>query len=920
MAIGALSAQRISGQLERVLGKRPDARFVAIRSPARGAWPQHLSCGGRRFELRWCHSPLEIRDVLSEPPDDGLVILTDLRETDLGGDVLARLCLQRLFSVESWQMLGDAFQARKLDPRLRGCDWMAELLLERRPPEGYPPAPSGVLNADTAWGTLLSTVLGLPDARPDLETLLQWTAAGDGPYRFGQLPEAARSGIAIYLREVCGMAGALVIDALVAGNGADAVALGLACEVVFSDGWTGSELLSAAVRLEPLVGRTQIPAPAARLWAQTAVRVARRQTQTPRAMFQQAEDVLRTVRAFDHVALSTLLPAAFEMRFGEAAAAIDHALASASGPSRAGRPAPRTSAPAPSGATRGVLAGTDVVVGDTIDQAEQAAARVFDHHQAALQPVRSERLRMALRLLRWLAARADGAEVGFEDIALRYVADGSYVDWARTALLGGDELATVSAVYVGLAAQVRSLREQQNRAFAEALARWNQEAAPLPSLTPIEAVLDRVVAPVATTGPVLVLVLDGMSFAVFRRLSADLAEDGWNELAIDEAPAHAAVATVPTVTEAARASLLCGRVCRGGASVEKTGFAGHAGLCRVTHSGLAPVLFHKGELSSGGALADDVRLALGDMRQRVVGIVYNAVDDHLDGADQARPRWALDDMQLLRPIIHEARNAGRTIVLTADHGHVLEDGSRQATKGIGDRWRPWEGGAPGEGEMAFHGPRVLSPEGAPEVVVPWSELVRYGGKKTGYHGGVTPQEVLVPLAVFTAATDAPLWRFSPPATPDWWTALVPSPVSATPVQPAPEKRRRPKNTSSPRSQPSLFSEQGPAAPAGPTAAADWLDALLGGDIFQAQCKLAGRGAARPEDVRAVLSALAPRGRVPRAALARQLGQPLFRLNGLLSSVRRLVNIDQSPILTVDDAGDWVELDLKQLAAQFEIMV
>lgn len=889
MAIGALSVQRISGQLERVLGKRPDARFIAIRSPARGAWPQHLSCGGRRFELRWCRSPLEMRDLLSEPPEDGVVILTDLQETELGGDVLARLCLQRLFSVESWQMLADAFQARKLDPRLRGCDWMAELLLERRPPEAYPPAPGGVLNADTAWRTLLATVLGLTEARPDLETLLDWTVSDEGPYRFSQLPEPARNGIANYLRDACGTAGSLIIDALVVGNGADAVALGLVCEVVFSDGWTGSDLLSAAVRLEALVGRSQILAPAARLWAQTAIRVARRQPQMPRAAFQHAEDVLRTIHAFDHVALSTLLPAAFDVRLNEAAAAI-------------GR----------------VLAASSNKVADAVAQAEQAAARVFDHHQATLQPARSERLRMALRLLRWLAAGAGSAEGGFEDIALRYVVDGSYVDWARTALLGGDELATVSAAYVGLAAEIRALRERQNRGFAEAFARWNQEAAPLRSLTPVEAVLDRVVAPVAATGPVLMLVLDGMSFAVFRQLSVELNADGWNELAIDDAPAHAAVAPVPTATEVARASLLCGRLCRGGQSVEKAGFAGHAALGRAARSGPPPVLFHKGELSNGGALAEEVRLALGDVRQRVVGIVYNAVDDHLDGADQARPRWALDDMQLLRPIIHEARNAGRTIILTADHGHVLEDGSRQIAKGIGDRWRPLAG-LPEHGEIAFHGSRVLAPEGSSEVLVPWSERVRYGGKKTGYHGGVTPQEVLVPLAVFTAATDAPMWHFSPPATPDWWTTLAQGPVPAAPAAPVPEKRR-PKKTTERRSQPTLFPEQSPVPPPSPRTAGDWLDALIDGDIFQAQCKLAGRGAARPEDVRAVLSALAARGRMPRTALARQLGQPLFRLNGLLSSVRRLINIDQSPILTVDDAGDWVELDLKQLAAQFEITV
>jgi len=886
VTVGALSPQRIVGQIDWVLKKRHDARFIAIRSPLPGAWPQYVDCGERRFKVRWCSSSLEMREVLSETPDDGIVILTALQETDLGGDVLARLCMERLFSIESWRMLGDAFQARKLDPRLRGCDWMADLLLENRPPEGYAPVPGGVLDADTAWRTLLSSTLGLLEARPDLETLLHWTVTDDGPYRFARLPDAVQKGISEYLRSVCGAAGELVISTLIAGNGGEAVALGLVCEVVFSDGWTTSDLLSAAVRLEPLVGRSQIPAPAARLWAQTAIRVARKQPQSSRSIFQQAEDVLRGVHAFDHVIHSSLLPAAFDVRLSEAAAAIGDALTV------------RESA-------------------ETMLRAEQAAARVFEHHQASLQPLRSERLRMALRLLRWVAAASTCEALDFEAIALAYVAEGSFVDWARTALLGGDDLAPVSAVYVRLAQEIRARRERQNQAFASALVQWNKQASPVRSLTPIEAVLDRVVVSAASSAPVLLLVLDGMSFPVFRQLAEGLADEGWNELAVDGAPLHAAVSIIPTVTEVARASLLCGRICQGAANIEKSGFAGHPGLVRITKSGPAPVLFHKGDLSNGGALADDVRAALADARHRLVAIVYNAVDDHLSGADQARPRWSLDDMQLLRPIFHEARNAGRMIVMTADHGHVLEDGSRLAGKGMGDRWRPIDVAA--DGEIAFTGTRVLSPNGAKEVLVPWSELLRYGGKKAGYHGGATPQEVLVPLAVFSAANDAPLWEFSPPATPEWWNS-VPLPMEAPKPKLPAETRRRAKKASPAASQPTLFSEQPRPVSPPPSPAAGWIDGLMTCEIYEAQCKLAGKGAARNEDVRSVLVALEERGRLPRTALARQIGIPLFRLNGLLSNVRRLINVDQSPILVIDDAGDWVELDMKQLAAQFEIKV
>ena len=59
-----------------------------------------------------------------------------------------------------------AFSARGIDPRLRGYDWLVDLLLERSPPppNGYPPAPSGILDLDTAWREVLAQFLGLQEA------------------------------------------------------------------------------------------------------------------------------------------------------------------------------------------------------------------------------------------------------------------------------------------------------------------------------------------------------------------------------------------------------------------------------------------------------------------------------------------------------------------------------------------------------------------------------------------------------------------------------------------------------------------------------------------------------------------------------------------------------------------------------------
>ena len=68
---------------------------------------------------------------------------------------------------------------------------------------------------------------------------------------------------------------------------------------------------------------------------------------------------------------------------------------------------------------------------------------------------------------------------------------------------------------------VSARREELNHHFAQALVQWSP--APGSEVIPIEHILREVVTPAATLQPVLLIVLDGMSFAVFRELAADLA-------------------------------------------------------------------------------------------------------------------------------------------------------------------------------------------------------------------------------------------------------------------------------------------------------------------------------------------------------------------------------------------------------------
>src|SRR5207253_4013188 len=107
----------------------------------------------------------------------------------------------------------------------------------------------------------------------------------------------------------------------------------------------------------------------------------------------------------------------------------------------------------------------------------------------------------------------------------------------------------------------------------------------------------------------------------------------------------------------------------------------------------------------------------------------------------------------------------------------------------GERWRPDDGRA-GEGELAVQGPRVLLAEGH-RLIAPWSERVRYGARKNGYHGGLTPQEMLIPITVLASAeVRLPGWAETPDPTPDWWEdtpALMQTPAAVPAVKPPPRK-------------------------------------------------------------------------------------------------------------------------------------
>jgi hypothetical protein len=884
---------QIAARLDALLERNTEARVLGMRSPLRRSWPEHLERRGRRFRLAWCDSELLIReqlDAVDEDGRDGIVVLTPLDTADLGADVLGRFPWARLDETDRWTALRSAVRARDIDPRLRSHGWLADLLLNVAPPAGYPPVAGGILDLDTAWRIVQERLLGLPEGRSDASALLWWSLDDANFDRLATLPDEAREQVAARLAAVGGPATAMVMAAATAGHGADALVLGLVCGVIFAEGEPPDDLREAAVRLEPFFGGRRVETEAAKALGEAAREVLLRLepgAATARTVQGRAASLLAEIRAERHAAASPALIIGLEARMRTAAAALQAAVGSGG-----------------------------------LDQAKRAGdlvRRVVEHDRAPDQPSRIERLEMAARLCRWLTLRSRPSSSLGEAVSA-YAEEGGFVDRARHALRPGDELPDVAAAYGVIREAAEARRDAQNRSFAELMREWTAAGSPGGDPLPIERVLDAIVAPLARAVPVLLLVLDGLSFAVYREVVETLARQGWVTLARrDEPLPNAAAAVLPTVTEVSRASLLSGRLVRGDQAAERTGFAGHPALLAVSRAGKPPRLFHKAELGAGPELSVEVGDAVADPSRRVVAVVHNAVDAQLAGSDQLDLAWSSESLRQVAALLRIARDAGRVVVVTGDHGHVLDASTVQRPGSPGDRWRT-AGEAPGEGEIALAGGRVFAPDGGHLVVAAWSERLRYASRRLGYHGGVSPQEVLAPVAVL-AASEAPTgWVAAPPAEPAWWYDADGTPPLRLPAMPplyaaAPIPRR-----GADLREPDLFAAPQPpigVAAVQSYAAPGWIEGLLASPVYDAQYRLAGRSAPPAGQLRALLSALMVRGgRLSRTALAQALSTPLFRIGGLVNAARRVLNVDQAQILVID--GDDVVLDAALLRAQFAL--
>jgi hypothetical protein len=880
----------IRAQVEAIRKKIPEATVFGIHSPSRWIGEPIQQDGEETFLVRQCDSPLEmrlaLRETASTTPFSTRVLVTRLQDQDISEELRLRLTKRRLFSFDRWNVVKTLFQAKSIDPRLSAHSWMADALLEVSRESEFPPAAGGFLDAETAWGVLLERRLGFTNRRPDLQALLEWTTKHDrNPgERFATTDEQFQFAAAGWLEQFCGPAARVILPCLV-NNASDVVPLGLVLGTLLHP-QASTDALTAigVVQVSYLNGQT-VEKAWAEPWAKTAADVTRSLANEDHALppvAKRADEILKEINTPGLAYLGDFSPMGLLQRYEQFA----HEL------------------------TR-IINARDF---STIVPLMKCRESIRTHEDPRKDPGQLERVDMAIRLVQWLGKSGadDTPPADLPRAARDHLDDGSFADWARLRFRTADPIGALDQAYKSLGRLAAEVRERDAETFATLLKGWTSSNASSDDVVPLEEILTRIVAPLAQAKPTLVILLDGMSGAVFHELVNDITGNEWLSVQpADQDKLPAGLATLPSVTEASRTSFFCGTLQTGNSNTEKKAFAKHSVLKPLTDGGKPPELFHKAQLTSDeSGLAVEVRKTIGSSNHRIVAVVVNAVDSHLTSNEQIETQWTKNSIKPLGGLLHEAHLADRAVVLVSDHGHILEQDSQLiSTDGeCGERWRP-PSGELRDDELEISGNRVLKPSGN-ALVAPWTESVRYSIKKNGYHGGFNPQEMVIPIGVLCPIDSCPDdWTEAKVAAPEWWD--LPLETTVTEPLPPPKVRR-----AEPKPPPDRLFDP---VPAGEEAdqLVEWVTAMMESELFESQKSLAGRQVPDDDTIKKIISTLDQNGgKMTIQSLARATEFPPGRLRGLVAVLQRILNIDSYQVLWRDDATQTFELNRELLLQQF----
>jgi hypothetical protein len=899
MNVGTFSIQQLRSLVEDKWQRDEDALAVGLHVTNSWSGPSEVEFDFGKARVVRADTVFQVRQALSsaERSKGRIILLTKLQQGDLGNDVVARLARSRLFAVDHWASLCALFKAKELDRSI--CDpALAQALMEYAPADGYPPVSAGILDAGTVWRAVSRHVFDMGESEPDLVSLLLWASSKSGPTRYLGVTDDLRTSLRQRLMNSLGDAADSILSFMDSGASADALALAVVCQVVFGSG-DEKPLDAAAARMEqyhrhkPIshgVGRAL-----GRIAADAIADLDRKED--PRIAgkhLDRADELLRQFRCDDHAYRDRLTLLSYEQRLARFGAQIET-----------------------------VLDAPGEAATETCEKLQQEVAT----HRVAKLGRRLEqvsRTEMALRLVRWLAQPVLSA-TSFAEMVNAYRKELAFVDWARESVCRGEDVAGLSKAYQRLDQEVLARRQEFNYAFARSLADWTSAGSKVKDICGVEDVLSQVVAKVAEAdNRVLLIVLDGMSWAVCHELLEDIRRDHWFEATPKESssPPVPIVAAIPSVTSYSRTSLLSGKLEKGDASAEKRNFEAHPSLKQCCDKRYPPVLFHKKEVSEGarGAVGDDLSRVILSPNNRIVGVVINAIDDFLSKGDQMPMLWSISRISHLGSLLKLARDSGRVVVLASDHGHVWHrPDAKSFSSDEGSRWRA-QTGEVRDGEMLLTGSRVRDDKGQQAVIAPWVETIYYGRQQNGYHGGITPQEMVCPLVLLTDKSSAysGLHTCEYPK-PEWWLS---APTATAAVEEAPV------SVTVSKGQLTLFDQMHeeaaqpePPAPTLPKTvpAQGWIGRLLTSEAYRNQKDLIRRHAPEDDVVRRCLETLDANGGIMTpTAFSKAADVPAARLDGLIARIQRLLNVDGYEILTLSRNENRIELNVVKLKRQFDL--
>ena len=882
-----------------------------------------------------CVSALAVREALLERVrGQWLIVLTDRPEEDLGTGVLSHLLWHRLRTPDPWDAVRQRFAATGVNPALTAATNDRDIatgLLAATPSSGWPPAPGGVLTRDHALGAVAAAHLGLADPVVDAASVLTWTADPALPTCVADLRalagDALTDEVLDWAAGSTGVAGRPILHLLRAGQGRDAVPLGLVAGLLGAvrdgaDEESRQLAREALIRLEPRLGGAVPAGPALQSWAaeSSAVVTGMLRDQAARAngetLLARADELLAVTHAAGLADGSDLLPAGLTRRLSWLGSVLRSAL----------------------NVSHSASPDIALVTPEAMAEVEQAWERVATHRLAD-PDARIPAFHAAVRLTRWLARSSTAHGTLLQSLVARHGDEDAWVDSAVNDAAPGVSDPDLGSGLATVLAAVRARRASHDLTFAEALAAHTGDdpvavADSHSGVWHLEDLLPNVVLPLARRTPVLLLVLDGMSAGVGTEVVASVLSrtgDGWAEALLPgQARRAAALAVLPTLTEVSRVSLLCGELRTGGQDVERTGYETLTNAYGMTGA----ILFHKKPLDSsklGYAVADDVAAAIGNVADRpLVTCVLNTIDDALDRSDPGGTEWTADAIKHLMPLLDRARHAGRVVILTADHGHVVErrQGTQRAYTAISSSRSRAAVEPAGAGEVLVAGRRVLLHDGKSVLAV--DETLRYGPLKAGYHGGGSPAEAVVPVAALVsgALPEGVDLRLAPPQEASWWIdPIAPAAPALTPLTTAgatAPSRPTANYRGGPEGTPTLFDEpvtQAERVPAGEATPPDPVaGAVVTSAAYAAQKRVAGRVSVTDDQIRRLLGALLATAshRLAPAPAATALEVSPITLRGAVLHAQRLLNVEGYPVLRVDADGATLILDEMLLREQFGI--